>query len=72
MSNKYKMEDRVPSDIICKRLDELSRAIARGRECFNREFTMRVPAEKDHDADLVIAEASRRIRELESANNRTT
>jgi len=56
----------VPSETICKRLDELAHAITMGSESVEREFTMRIPAELDRDADLVISEAARRIRELEA------
>ena len=63
MSGNYKDEDRVPTDVLCKRLDELVQAVTHGS--VNREFTMRVPAEKDRDADLVMSEASIRLRKLE-------
>lgn len=55
MSNKYKHGDEVPSDVLCKRLDELSDAVTRGRDAINLEFTMRIPAELDRDADLVLS-----------------
>jgi len=64
MSNKYKFGDKVPSDVLCNRLDELANAVTKGRDGINREFYMSVPAELDHDADLVISEASRRIDDL--------
>ncbi len=59
---------RTPSDVLCKRLDELSKAVTQGRETVGREFTMRVPAEPDRDADLVLSSAAERIRELEASN----
>jgi hypothetical protein len=65
MSTKYKHGDRVPSDVICKRLHELASAVSEGRSGIEREFYMRIPAELDHDADLVIGGAARRIEELE-------
>ncbi|NOR27540.1 MAG: hypothetical protein GQ540_03310 [Lutibacter sp.] len=66
MSIKYKIGKDVPSEVLTSRLDELSSAITKGKVGIEREFYMRVPAEVDHDADLVIAEASRRIAELEN------
>lgn len=67
MSTKYKKSKDVPSEILCERLDELARAITKGKRSIEREFTMRVPAELDRDPDLVISEAARRIRSLERA-----
>lgn len=61
MSNKYLTSADVPDSILIARLHELSDAITKGRDSINREFTMRVPAEVDRDADLVLAEAARRI-----------
>jgi len=66
MSNKYKHGDRVPSDVLCSRLGELANVVTQGRDAVAREFTMRVPAEMDYDADLVLSAASRRIAELEA------
>lgn len=65
MSMKYKIEDEVPSDILCNRLDELSIAVTKGRRSVLRNFDMRVPAECDRDADLVLKAAAKRIRLLE-------
>lgn len=65
MSSKYKTGKEVPTDILCDRLDELSDAITKGKDVVNREFTMRVPAERDRDADLVLAEAAKRLRNKE-------
>ena len=65
MSTKYKRSKDVPTSVLCKRLDELSEAVTKGDHCIRREFGMRVPAELDYDADVVIAEASRRLMELE-------
>ena len=62
MSNQYKDEDEVPTEVICKRLDELSDAVTKGRDAVAREFVMRVPAELDHDADLVLSTAAKRLR----------
>jgi len=68
MSNQYKhYGDVVPSEILCARLRELSDAVTEGPESVAREFTMRIPAELDRDADLVLSQAAIRIAELESA-----
>ena len=66
MSNIYKIGDVVPSKILCKRLDELADAVTQGPDCVRREFTMRVPAEIDRDADLVLSESATRIVALEA------
>lgn len=44
-------------DVLIPRLSELVKAITQGREAILREFSMRVPAELDRDADLVLSEA---------------
>jgi len=73
MSTNYKTREDVPTDVICNRLKELSNFVTLGREAVAREFTMRVPAELDYDADLVLSTAAgrlghaeRRMRELEA------
>lgn len=68
MSTKYRNSRDVPLDIIITRLNELSDAVAGGRESQNREFTMRIPAECDRDADLVIDEAARRLTTAQAEN----
>ncbi len=40
------------------RLRELAQAVTYGREAINREFTMRVPADEDRDADCVLSWAA--------------
>ncbi len=67
VSNKYKHGDRVPDSILASRLDALSDAVTKGKGAINREFTMRVPAELDHDADLVLSQAAERLREFGQA-----
>ena len=62
MSTQYKKGSDVPTETITKRLDELATAITKGQ--LDGEFSMRVPAECDRDADLVIAEASDRLTAL--------
>ena len=63
MSTIYGAQDRVPTERLIERLEELSKAVTAGQEVFSREFTMRIPAEMDRDADLVLHEAACRLRE---------
>ena len=65
MSNKYKHTKDIPTQVLCNRLDVLSDAVTKGRDGLNREFYMNIPAQVDNDADLVISEASQRIKRLE-------
>jgi len=65
MSTKYGATDRVPTEVLAARLDELSIAVTQGKEAVSREFTMRIPAEMDRDADLVLSAAAKRLLELE-------
>jgi hypothetical protein len=69
MSTKYKHGDVVPTEVLAKRLDELSDAVVsrmnRDNATFEREFTCRIPAELDRDADLVLSESSKRLIGLE-------
>lgn len=66
MSTTYKTGDYIPSKVLCQRLMELATAVTKGQPTILREFAMRVPAERDHDADLVLSEAAIRIVELET------
>jgi len=52
----------------CKRLEELSDAITSkdGWESVHREFTMRIPADEDRDADLVLYWAAKTLREQQA------
>lgn len=68
MSTKYRNSRDVPLDTIITRLEELSDAVIGGRESQGREFTMRIPAECDRDADLVIGEAAVRLVALQAEN----
>jgi hypothetical protein len=61
MSRKYKESSDVPTDVICDRLDELADAVTKGDRGMH-EFTMRIPAEPDRDADLVLSAAATRLR----------
>lgn len=66
MSTKYKNSHEVSDDTLADRLDEFADAVvARMRgdpRPFDREFICSIPAEHDHDADLVLSEAARRLR----------
>lgn len=66
MSTKYRDPKHVPSEALIARLNELADAITRGGESKEGELTMRVPAECDRDADLVISEAARRLGKAEA------
>ena len=69
MSTKYKKPDDVPNKIISERLYELADLIRdNDKDCLNREFTMRIPAELDRDPDLVMLTASKRILDFEKEN----
>lgn len=46
------------------RVSQLSRAVTEGPEGWHREFTMRVPAEPDRDADIVLSRAAAELTEL--------
>lgn len=63
MSTEYKDTESVPNNVISERLDKISDAISAGGEHLLRETTMRVPAECDRDADLVLAEAAKRLKD---------
>lgn len=65
MSTEYKTGDTIPSQILCKRLHELADAVTKGPDTVRREFTMRIPAELDYDADLVLSLSAQRIDQLE-------
>ena len=64
MSRQYKYGDRVPTDVLVKRLDELAMAVTKGQKGMD-EFYMRIPAELDHDADLVMSECAMRLEKYE-------
>jgi len=64
MSRKYKNPSEVPTEEICKRLDEIVESICQGNESILKTFTMRIPAEVDYDPDIVISEASERLQSI--------
>ena len=58
MSTKYEDPKLVPTSVLIERLKELADALTKG----NRdELTMRIPAEVDRDADIVLMEAAKRL-----------
>lgn len=61
MTTKYKKSSEVPTAVLANRLEELADAVTKGCDAVDREFTMRIPAECDRDADLVLSEAARRL-----------
>jgi hypothetical protein len=66
VSTNYQSTKEVPLDKIIARLRELSDAIIRGRDAQADEFTMRIPAECDRDADLVLSEAANRLNAMQA------
>lgn len=60
------MSDRVETEVLVRRLNQLSDAVTKGRVGIEREFYMSIPARRDHDADLVLSEAADRILALET------
>ena len=51
-------------DLLVTRLRELATAVTEGQQAVAREFTMRVPAEPNRDADLVLSAAADEIERL--------
>lgn len=75
MSTQYKSPSEVPTDVLLNRVDELisfitakscNGSLSREYTLLN-EFTMRIPAECDRDADIVLTELVRRMRTLMSS-----
>lgn len=62
MSTQYKKMEEVPTAALADRLMELSRFVAAND--FS-DFSMRVPAELDRDADVVMSGAALRLLQLE-------
>jgi len=65
MSTIYKINDIVPTNVLANRLNQLSDAVCKGPDEVRRQFDMRIPAERDRDADLVLSQSARRMTELE-------
>ncbi len=61
MSIQYKSVSDVPTEIIIKRLLQLSVAVI---EDNRSEFTMNVPVQCDWDADIILYEAANRLSKL--------
>ena len=73
MSTKYGITDRVPTEVLASRLEELSNILTtQGKDAIAHEFTMRIPAEMDRDADLVLHAAANRLLELEQKVTETS
>jgi hypothetical protein len=66
MSTRYNYSKDVPTETLVARLNEIVDALTAcdHGESMRREMTMRIPAEVDRDADLVLDEAARRLIEL--------
>ena len=64
MSCYYKDSNSVPNRILSKRLDDLADIIINRKKGWQEELSMRVPAECDRDADLILSEADFRITEM--------
>lgn len=67
MSTKYKRSEDVPTDALAERLKELADICVSQQAKMCADFSMRVPAELDRDADLVLAESARRLTVLTAA-----
>jgi hypothetical protein len=59
MSITYKESKNVPDFVLINRLNELAKAVTNGSE--SSEFCMSIPAQLDHDADIVLSEAAIRL-----------
>lgn len=66
MSTLYKSSKDVPAEVLVARLDQLADVVSSKRERIDAEFTMRIPAEVDRDADLVMSEAAVRLEALQA------
>ena len=65
MATKYKTAEEIPSKVLSDRLKYLSNKITDGNNNLERDFYMSIPAQIDHDADLVLMYSARRLMELE-------
>ncbi len=65
MSTKYRKPENVPTRVLAKRLDELSLSVAERGDKMDSDFTMRIPAEVDRDADIVLYESAKRLRQID-------
>jgi hypothetical protein len=66
MSTQYQSGKDVPTEVLAARLNELAHVVAQKRDRIGDEFTMRIPAECDRDADLVMSEAAVRLEALQA------
>ena len=65
MSRTYENGSEVPMEVLISRLHEIASVISKGD---HHELTMRIPAEVDRDADLVVSEAGMRLKRLGEEN----
>ena len=68
MSKLHQHGKDVPTSTLANRLRELSAAVANGYTS-GPEFYLNSPAEFDRDADLVLAEAARRLVQFSNAGS---
>lgn len=61
MSTKYRESKAIPNDVLADRLDEMKELVIAGDA---GRITMRIPCELDHDGDVVMGEAARRLRAI--------
>lgn len=66
MSTLYQSSKDVPTEVLSARLNQLSDVVSSNRERIDAEFTMRIPAEADRDADLVMSESAVRLVALQA------
>lgn len=66
MSTLYQSSKDVPTEVLAARLNELADVVAQKRDRIGAEFTMRIPAECDRDADLVMSESAVRLEALQA------
>lgn len=66
MKDKYKLNDEIPSKVLCARLEELADAVAEAeeQEGINREFYGNIRVRFDKNTDLILNAAAERIKEL--------
>lgn len=63
MSTKYQSSKDVPTSVLLDRAEQLADAVTKG-ESGSYEFTMRISAECDRDADLVLCELVKRFKRV--------
>lgn len=71
MSSQYKHPSEVPDEVLLARVKQLVEAITKPGVDPRFELTMRIPAECDRDADIVLSELARRYKLLRNADPAT-